>query len=158
MHPLPPCESWTVEKINDRLQQIEAGIIKEPSDIRGMVKNPKWDFVEPAQMVFPELHIEIGLVNNVLDNFYSFIDEQVEAPMAEEKCSRNTYIVADVALITAVERLNQWKEIDDLALQTHGYESSQIRELLKNRGLSVDEQNRHRHHLMQLEQHINALV
>jgi len=143
MHPLPQCDILTVKRIKDHKQQIEAGILKEPSDIWGIVNNPIWDFVEPAQMVFPELHIEVGLVNNVLDNFYSFIDNQVEAPMAEEKFSRNTYIVADVALIRVLER---W------------YEATQIRELLRNCGLSAGEENQHRHQLMLLEQHIHALV
>jgi len=69
MHPLPQCDILTVKRIKDRKQQIEAGILKEPSDIWGIVNNPIWDFVEPAQMVFPELHIEVGLVKNVLYNF-----------------------------------------------------------------------------------------
>jgi hypothetical protein len=98
------------------------------------------------------------LVNNVLDNFYLFIDDQVEAPTAEEKCSRNTYIVADVALMRALERLAQWKDTDGIALQSHQYEAAQIRELSRKRGLSVGEENQHRHQLMLLEQHIHALV
>jgi hypothetical protein len=158
MHPLPQCDILTVKRIKDHKQQIEAGILKEPSDIWGIVNNPIWDFVEPAQMVFPELHIEVGLVNNVLDNFYSFIDNQVEAPTAEEKCSRNTYIVADVALIRVLESLAQWKDADDIALQSHWYEATQIRELLRNCGLSAGEENQHRHQLMLLEQHIHALI
>jgi hypothetical protein len=109
-------------------------------------------------MVFQELHIEIGLVKNVLDILYSFIDNQVETPTAEEKCSCNTYIVADVALIRALERLAQWKDTDDIALQSHRYEATQIRELLRNCGLSAGEENQHRHQLMLLEQHIHALV
>jgi hypothetical protein len=129
MHPLPQCDIRTVKRIKDRKQKIEVGILKEPSDIQGIVNNAIWDFVEPAQMVFPEIHIEIGLVNNVLDNFFFFIDDQVEAPTAEEKCSRNTYIVADVALMRALERLAQWKDTDGIALQSHQYEATQIREL-----------------------------
>ncbi len=109
-------------------------------------------------MVFPELHVEIGLVNNVLDNFYLFIDDHVEAPTDEEKCSRNSYIVADIALTKAVERLDDWKETDEVALQGHHYEATQLRQFLKSHGISEAEWAQHRHQLMLLDQHIHALV
>jgi hypothetical protein len=35
------------------------------------------------QMVFPQLYVEIGFVNNVLVSFYLFIDDQVEVPTDE---------------------------------------------------------------------------
>jgi hypothetical protein len=83
-------------------------------------------------MVFPQLHIEIRLVNNVLDSFYLFIDDQVEAPTEEEKCSRNSYIVADVALTKAMDRLNEWKEVDAHILEGHRFEAGRI-----NRDLNI---------------------
>ena len=82
----------------------------------------------------------------------------MEATTAEEKCSRNTYIVADVALMRALERLAQWNDTDGIALQMHQYEAAQIQKLSRKRGLSVGEENQHRHQLMLLEQHIHALV
>ncbi len=60
--------------------------------------------------MFPELHAEIGLVNNVLDKFYSFIDDQVEAITPEEATAWNTYIIANVTFMKATERLSGWKE------------------------------------------------
>ena len=36
-HPLPQCDIWTVKRIKDRKQKIEAGILKEQSDIQGIV-------------------------------------------------------------------------------------------------------------------------
>jgi hypothetical protein len=114
VHPLPECDNWMIQKIKDCKLQIDAGVLKGPSEIRGIVNNPIWDFIEPTHMVFLELHMEIGLVNNVLDSFYLFVDDQVEAPTAEEKCCRNSYIVADVALTKATERLADWKETDKL--------------------------------------------
>jgi hypothetical protein len=68
---------------------------------------PVWDFIEPAFMGFPQLYVEIGLVNNVLNNFYSFIDDHVEAPPDEEKYSRDSYIMANVVLTKSVEKLNR---------------------------------------------------
>jgi hypothetical protein len=56
--------------------------------------------------MLPQLHIEIGLVNNVLDKFYSFIDDQVEAVPPEEALTRNSDIIANVALCNATQALS----------------------------------------------------
>jgi hypothetical protein len=57
------------------------------------VNYPVWDFIQPENFMFLELQPEIGLVNNVLDKLYSFIDDQVEAVTLEEATARNTYNV-----------------------------------------------------------------
>ncbi len=50
--------------------EVIRGKYKDPKDICGVVSYPVWDFVEPSHYIVPELHIEIGLLNNALDNFY----------------------------------------------------------------------------------------
>jgi hypothetical protein len=52
--------------------QVNNGLLKEPSAICGVVNDPIWEFIEPLHMVFPQLNVEIGLVNNILDSFYLF--------------------------------------------------------------------------------------
>ena len=61
--------------------------------------------MQPENYIFPEQHAEIGLMNNVLDNFYAFIDDQVGAVTQEDLTSRNLFIVADVALTMAMQQL-----------------------------------------------------
>jgi hypothetical protein len=46
----------------------------------------------------------------VLDNFYDFIEDQVEKASPEEKVSRNQLFMADVAYTRAEEKLDSWKE------------------------------------------------
>ena len=75
-----------------------------------IVSNLVWEFVEIQNFIFPQLHVEIWIVKNVLDKFYSFIDDQVEAITPEEATSRNSYVVADVALSLAIQRIMVWKE------------------------------------------------
>jgi hypothetical protein len=53
------------------------------------------------------LHFEICVVNMVLDNFYEFIDDQVEVLMTEEKVAWNN-IITEAAAKEANERLEQW--------------------------------------------------
>jgi hypothetical protein len=71
------CECWAIPKIKARKQQFDAGVLMELSDICGIINNPVLDLVEPAFVVFPQLHVKIGLIINVLSNFYLFIDDQV---------------------------------------------------------------------------------
>jgi hypothetical protein len=119
LHPVPEVEYWTIQKIKEHKERVNAGLAREPSSICGVVNYLLWVFIEPLHMVFLQLHVEIGLVDNVLDSFYLFIDQQVEAPTDKENCSRNSYIIADVSLKKGVERLDEWKAVDANNLQGH---------------------------------------
>jgi hypothetical protein len=68
-HPLPPSDLWTIEKIKNHKECIYGKEVKEAREILGVVKCPVWDFIQPENFMFLELHTEIGLVNNVLDKF-----------------------------------------------------------------------------------------
>ena len=118
-HPVPSAEDWTMEKIITMKERIDRKEIKLPREMLGVVNYPVWDFVEPQNYIFTELHVEIGLVNNVLDKFYSFIDDKVEAVTQEELTRRNSFIVADVALTRALNRLSNWKEDTAPQLEFH---------------------------------------
>ena len=76
---------WTVELHTETLAKINSGQLKEPKEKKGVVGDPIWPFIEPCNFIFPHLHFEIGVVNMVLENFYSFIEEQVELISPEEK-------------------------------------------------------------------------
>jgi hypothetical protein len=132
---VPDAENWTIEKIKSINGRIDRKELKEPRELLGVVSNPVWDFVQPQNYIFPELHAEIGLVNNVLDNFYTFIDDQVEALTPEELTSRNSFIVSDVALTLAMQRVSNWKEDVALQLEFHRYNRIQLSKELKKRGL-----------------------
>jgi len=93
-HPLPPSNLWTIKKIKKKHKEcIDRKQVKEAREILGIVNYPVWDFIQPENFMFLELQPEIGLVNNVLDKLYSFIDDQVEAVTLEEATARNTYNV-----------------------------------------------------------------
>jgi hypothetical protein len=47
----------------------------EAREILGIVHYSVWDLIQPETYLFPELYAEIGLMNNVLDRFYSFIND-----------------------------------------------------------------------------------
>jgi hypothetical protein len=43
-------------------------MLKDPKHICRVVSYPVWDFVEFSHYILPELHVEIILLNNALDN------------------------------------------------------------------------------------------
>ena len=136
-HPVPAAEDWSIAKIKSVKERIERRELKEPCEMLGVVNDPIWDFVEPQNYIFPELHAEIGLVNNVLDKFYSFIDDKVEAITEEELTRRNSFIVADVALTVAMQRLQSWKEDAAPQLEFHRHERMQVVKELKRPNLGA---------------------
>ena len=91
-------ESWTVEKLKEQKGKILRKELKTAKQIKGVVDFPVWDFIKIENYIFPQLHFEIGVVNMVLDNLYSFIEDQVEVLSPEEKVGRNNVIIANVAL------------------------------------------------------------
>ncbi len=110
-------------------------MVKEARDILGIINNPVWDFIEPQNYIFPELYAELGLVNNVLDNFYVFIDDRVEGLTANELTSRNAYIVVDVSLEVLLQKLKDWKEDSAPQLEFHRLNRIHVSQKLRKRGL-----------------------
>jgi hypothetical protein len=89
---------WTVDLHNETLEKIRTGQLKEAWDKKGVVSEHVWPFIEPCNYIFPHLHFEIGVVNMVLENFYGFVEEQVEMISPEEKVARNSIIIAEASL------------------------------------------------------------
>jgi len=50
--------------------KVAQGTLKTPTEIRGVVDFPLWDFIEVINYVYPVLHGEIGLINLALDSFF----------------------------------------------------------------------------------------
>jgi len=76
---------WTVALHDEIWQKIQDGKLKTPKEKKGVVSKHIWSFIGPRYYIFPQLHFEIGVVNMVLDNFYEFIEDQVEILTPEEK-------------------------------------------------------------------------
>jgi hypothetical protein len=96
---------WTLELHKEALEKIKNGEVKEPREKKGVVDQPVWEFIQLENFIFPHLHFEIGVVNMVLENLYSFIEEQVEMISPEEKVACNSIIISEVSLEEAKERL-----------------------------------------------------
>jgi hypothetical protein len=54
----------------------------------------EWDFIEPSNFIFPQLHVEIGVASMAFGKFYGCIEEQVELISPEEKVACNNVIIS----------------------------------------------------------------
>jgi hypothetical protein len=91
-------DSWTISKLKDYKHCIEARELKEAREKKGLVHHPVWDFIEPDHFMFLQLHVEIGLVNNMLENYNDFVEDQVEAATPEQMVARSNVIIATRSL------------------------------------------------------------
>jgi hypothetical protein len=157
-HPLPPAETWTMQKIIRHKQRVDRREVKEARDILGIVNDPVWDFIEPENYIYPELHAEIGLVNNVLEHFYGFVDDQVERITQDELTLRNSYIVADVALSVAEQRLSDWKEDIGPQLEFHRVNRVDVNKELRRRDLDPETARGLKLQQQELDTAISAMV
>jgi len=107
---------FSVDLHEETLQKIRNGELKEPREKKGIIGEVIWDFIEISNYIFPHLHFEIGVVNMVLENVYSFIEEQVEVISPEEKVARNNIIISEISLEQAKERLEEWHAKSNLTI------------------------------------------
>jgi hypothetical protein len=126
---------WTVALHDETLQKIQDGQLKTAKEKRGVVSKHIWSFIEPRCYIFPQLHFEIGVINMVLDNFYEFIEDQVEILTPEEKVARNNIIITESALEEAKESLEEWLGDNHHTLSMLRLRKSYMTDDLRNRAL-----------------------
>ncbi len=128
-------ELWNAALHDEMLQKIQDGQLKTPKEKMGIVSKHIWCFIEPRNYIFPQLHFKIGIVNMVLDNFYEFIEDQVEILTPEEKVARNNVIIMEAALKEAKERLDEWLSNNFHTLSMLRLRKSYMAADLRNRAL-----------------------
>jgi hypothetical protein len=86
---VPHNELWSVAQQVQFAESINAGLLKEAKDKKGIVSLDLVDVIEPQHYIFPQLHFKIGTVNNVLDALKGFIEEEIEMLSEAEVEARN---------------------------------------------------------------------
>ncbi len=153
-----PAVPWTIQSLKAHFDKVVLENLKEPRDISRVVMYPVWDFIEPSHYVVPILHIEIGLVNNVMDNFYDWVEDHVEAATPEEKMCRNKMILMDTELRKAQEKAQHLKGDILQQLSNLRHSLSEVKKRLKSRTILHDERMSLLLEEHQLEEKISTLV
>jgi hypothetical protein len=103
---VPAHQLWSISQQVEYVQRIKAGVLKKPKEKKGIVSMPPVDFIEPKHYIFPQLHFEIGAVNNVLEYLRGFIRGKIE--IHAEREARNTEIIAYVSYVKANDKLHDF--------------------------------------------------
>jgi hypothetical protein len=156
---LPNHELWSIAQQSQVVQQINLGQLKDPRDKKGIVSLPLIDFIEPHHYIFPQLHFEIGTVNNVLDALRGFIEEEVEVLLDSEKEARNAKIIADVSYIKAKERYETFTSTGGaVELKLFRLDRIRINQSLRARNLTAETRESLLSEKQELEDAIESLV
>jgi hypothetical protein len=77
----------------------------------------------------------------VLDNFYNFIEDQIEVLSTEEKVARNSVTIAETSLEVSKKELEEWLSDTFFTLNNLQLQKSNIAAALKCRTLAQDERS-----------------
>jgi len=139
---VPMNQLWSISKQQQFVQLINTGQLKEARDKKGIVSLPLIDFIEPQYYIFPQLHFEIGTVNNILDALRGFIEEEVEVLSDAEKAARNAKIIADVSYVKAKDKYDVFSSTGgSVELKLFRLEKVRVNQSLRDRNLSVENRN-----------------
>jgi hypothetical protein len=152
--PLRKPEDWSIEKLKAEKLLVQDGLLKEPSEICGVVQFPVWDFVEVNYYIYPVLHGEIRLVNDAFDGFYDYVDDTVEVMSDEEKLTWNLLVWADVTLNATAKKRNDWGKNEAIVISFYEVFKSEAVDALWQRGILHEEKNQLQHDKKDIEERI----
>ena len=76
----------------------------------------------------------------MLDNFRSFVEEEIELLSDIEKAARTRVIITDVSYTAAKQLIDEWNsEGGSIELKAYWVEKAQVNAMLRCQGLSQDE-------------------
>jgi hypothetical protein len=152
--------SWSISALKVCKRNMVQGTIKasEPREARGVVDYTIWDFIDVSEYIYPVLHGEIGLANAVLENFYDFLDDQVEKLSDKEIQQQNATIVADVAFEKSEQQLKDWREVEGANLATHHQEKVMVNNELRRKTITIERRSELNAEKSLLEKRIDELV
>jgi hypothetical protein len=111
-------DKWTIESLQSsflNIQQQDTSLEGQlPTQIpvatpEGQKEPPIWSFIPVNKMLSPLLHYLIGLGNDLVENFFTWLDIRVEKLTPEEIQARNMYLLAAIAVDAAEEELEEKK-------------------------------------------------
>jgi hypothetical protein len=132
-------ELWTIDKQKRYAEKKCSKGAKRCKTKKGIVNNPLIPFIEPKNYIFPLLHFEIGMINNVLDSLRSFVQQQIEVISGKKKCARKNVIIANVSLTRLKERTDCFNESGGaIELRSLKVEIVHLNQALREAGNTAD--------------------
>ena len=106
-----------VEGMNPMYKRILCLSKVELTQARGVRPMAMWDSVPVKNFVFPILCLQIGLVNDVLNNLLGFFNSDVDKLSTGEEVARNTLVILNQVIAKIWQKRQIWDVNDDVMLR-----------------------------------------
>ena len=98
-------ELWTTELLKELGDKITN---TEGNPDQGIKKAPWWEFLPLHHYMIPLLHALIGIGNDLLDNFFDHINEEIEDIDVQEYKTRKAIVLAEHKIIDTISERDEW--------------------------------------------------
>ena len=85
-------KKWTISLLETKIDDKYLDLSDEQA------QNPIWNFIPITCIIIPVLHMMLGLANDILANFWDWVDERVEVLTTYEIEAQNMVLLAQIAV------------------------------------------------------------
>ena len=85
-------KKWTISLLETKIDDKYLDLSDEQA------QNPIWNFIPITCIIIPVLHMMLGLANDILANFWDWVDKRVEVLTTDEIEARNMALLAEIAV------------------------------------------------------------
>ena len=87
-------------------------------EIKGVTEKSIIVHVEPSVLIFPLLHVMLGIMNHILKRFLKWVDVRVELIPEEELTARDIWLDEARDMADRNEEFKVWDVLNQIDLQT----------------------------------------
>jgi hypothetical protein len=121
---------WTVDKIIEIRNNVANGLAEKPETIFGCTHSPLFDAVPINNYIVSVLHIIIGIGNSLVDVLFDWVEWRIEKLTPAEITVRNSMMYAEVQLVQAKERYENWLDNEGVTLASKLAEKKKLQKEL----------------------------
>jgi len=132
---------WTIDALMCRVVEQEQAVgLGKPLSSVGVRENPVWDFIAIERYLFPILHELLGLGNDLMSNFWKYVEEGAEPLEPDEIEARNMSLLAEIQLENAKLEVDECK----LDLEAFVVERTLLNEYLNETIITASEKEEYK--------------
>jgi hypothetical protein len=128
-------EKWTIKKLHDVVtyqnQHDNNPNGRTPYTSVGVREFPLWSFIAVERVLIPVLHELLGLGNDLLTHWWTWVEVRYEPMDADEIVARNMALLAEIAVIEAQKQLDDC-QVD---LEALVFERQELRIFLRDKNI-----------------------
>jgi hypothetical protein len=106
-------EPWTIERLHEHAERIANGAVSEKDvrAVRGVRGKPVFDALPLSHFITPVLHLTIGKVNNVLENYVAELQAAAEGYSADYYADEKAEVSTRMAQLRTKDALAEFNMV-----------------------------------------------